>query len=237
MLFIISIVLICSISIAFVSAQDNSTGELQIDESSNINSIDNGEILSDDEVGTFTVLANLIRSSSGEINLTKNYKFVSGDSVSSSGIAINKALKINGNNHTIDASNRCRVFSISGSNVVLNNITFTNSYEYNNPGSVIYSTGSYLRINDCNFKNNPTTYGVIFMDGYGSSVSCSTFIDNHGYGATAIYWTGNYGTIDNCKFIHNTASYESGGAVYMYGQRGTIKNSDFINNSAQLEKV
>lgn len=130
------------VSIGAVCAQENVTS----DDVNDINDVDDvggladaaspklgqeetAEVLSDDEVGNFTELSGLIsQSSSGStINLTKDYKRIPSEGYSN-GISISKEITINGNGHTIDASNGAGIFSVSGSNVVLNNITFTNAY-------------------------------------------------------------------------------------------------------------
>ena len=54
-----------------------------------------------------------------------------------SGIVINKALIINGNNFTIDSSNNARAFQVSASNVVINNLNFVNGYTYDKGGPFI----------------------------------------------------------------------------------------------------
>ena len=190
------------------------------------------EILSEPEVGTFSELANLISSSGNLVNLTKDYKYTSSsDGSYSDGITISKTVTINGNGRTIDGSGSANIFRVSGSNVVLNNITFTNPYRYDD-GSAIYATGSYFKIYNSQFKNCNAQYGVVLLNGYSNQIINTTFDNCHAYGATAIYWVGFYGLIDNCVFKNNDASYESGGAVYLYGSGATVRNSVFINNSA-----
>ena len=232
---ILSIMLIGIICITAVNAHENLTSDddLQIPEDSIVlKSTQDEEILSEGETGTFKELAQLIQSSSGELTLDKDYKYSSGDSSYSSGIPINKQLTINGNGHTIDGSNSARIFSVSGSNVVLRNITFTHAPIYYD-GSVVNSNGYNLNIDNCTFKDNNAQYGLILTSGYYFSLTNSQFLNNRAYGATTLYCISPYSTIDNCTFTGNTATYESGGAVYMYGGSSTIKNSVFTNNTAK----
>ena len=227
--------LIGIICITAVNAHENLTSDddLQIPEDSIVlKSTQDEEILSEGETGTFKELAQLIQSSSGELTLDKDYKYSSGDSSYSSGIPINKQLTINGNGHTIDGSNSARIFSVSGSNVVLRNITFTHAPIYYD-GSVVNSNGYNLNIDNCTFKDNNAQYGLILTSGYYFSLTNSQFLNNRAYGATTLYCISPYSTIDNCTFTGNTATYESGGAVYMYGGSSTIKNSVFTNNTAK----
>lgn len=99
------------ISITAVCANDNST----FDEITTANdSQEDMPILSSGE-GNFTELSELINGDNNVISLDKDYKYSSGDTVTSSGITINKPITVNGNGHTIDASNFGRIFSISSS--------------------------------------------------------------------------------------------------------------------------
>ena len=140
-----------------------------------------GEVLSDDSIGNFTELSDLISSSAADstINLTKDYKYVPGDKVYSSGISINKKLTINGNGHTINASDRVAIFSVSASDVVLKNITFTNGYA-SYRGAAISASGNNFKIMDSVFKDSKTTLAVVYTSGSYASIINSTFINNKG---------------------------------------------------------
>ena len=71
-------------------------------------------------------------------------------------MTINKAITIEGQGYTIDGASQSAIFSISGSNVVLNNITFINAYgnSWTYRAGAIYGTGSNVNITNCNFIDN-----------------------------------------------------------------------------------
>ena len=208
------------ISIGAVCAQENVTAE-DIDDvcgACDVEGVDDtpspklgeeqtAEVLSDGDVGNFTELSGLISGSASKstINLTKDYTRLPNEGYSY-GISINKELTINGNGHTIDASNGARIFSVSGSNVVFKNITLTHAN--GDVGVGLYVTGS-------NFK-----------------VINSTFTDISGSGATALYLVGNYPKVIDCRFINNKATYEVAAAIFLQGNFGEIVNSTFDHNVA-----
>ena len=207
--------LVLFISIGAVCAQENITSEDIDDAADTEETVDvespvlgqegTSEVLSDDSVGTFSELAGLISDAPerSTITLNKNYTRTSGYY---NGIGINKEITINGNGHTIDANGGSRIFSVSGSNVLLNNITFTHAN--GDVGVGIYVTGSYFKVIN------------------------STFKDLVGSGATALYLEGNRPTVQDCKFINNVANHEVGAAIFLYGNYGKIINSLFDHNYA-----
>ena len=69
------------------------------------------------------------------------------------GVLINKTLKINGADFTINGNNASRIFNIISDDCVLNNINFING---RNPsyGAAVYSTASNTNITNCNFTDN-----------------------------------------------------------------------------------
>lgn len=90
MLFVISIIFVCFLSLSFVSAETNQSEDILKDSLS---------------YKSFAELNSLIQDSSGVIELTDDYKFNSttDQSYSSNGIFISKPITINGNGHSIDA--------------------------------------------------------------------------------------------------------------------------------------
>ena len=129
------------------------------------------------------------------------------------GILIDKSITINGNGHTLTGKNG-RLFYIESGNVVLNNITVSDTslgvekiwQGYDNP---------YL---------NPDTGEI--NDPYG---------DLNRFDGGAIYSKGNLEII-NCRFLNNAISsdyenydYSMGGAVYSNGDLRVV-NSSFISN-------
>ncbi|WP_292885447.1 pectate lyase-like adhesive domain-containing protein [Methanobrevibacter sp. UBA212] len=238
--------LLLFVSIGAVCAQENVTAD-DIAGTDNIDDVDDavdvetpklgqeqtGEVLSDDSVGNFTELSDLISSSAADstINLTKDYKYVSGDKVYSSGISINKKLTINGNGHTINASDCVAIFSVSASDVVLKNITFTNGYA-SYMGAAISASGNNFKIMDSVFKDSKTTLAVVYTSGSYASIINSTFINNKGEGAVALYSYGYNHKVIDCKFIDNMATRQYAAAIFLRGDQGRITNSEFIHNVA-----
>ena len=226
----ITLFLFILLSISSVSAQENDTSVMG-------NEIDSKDIVGD-VPGTFTELNALIQNSNGTVDLDRDYKYTSNDSSLNSGIVINKALIINGNNFTIDSSNNARAFQVSASNVVISNLNFVNGYTYNK-GGTLYWSGSDGVVDNCTFSDSYAYYegGAIYWSGYKGLVNNSQFMDNTAYDdGGAICWMGNNGTLNNSRFSGNKAlSYYSGGAVYWYYDYGVISNSVFENNTAGYE--
>ena len=238
--------LLLFLSVGAVCAQENVTAD-DIAGTDNIDDVDDAvdvetpklgqeetaEVLSDDSVGNFTELSDLISGSveGSTINLTKDYKYVPGDNVYGSGISISKKLTINGNGHTINASDCVSIFSVSGSDVVLKNITFTNGYS-SYMGAAISASGSNFKIMDSVFKDSKTILAVVYTSGSYASIINSTFINNKGEGAVALYSNGYNHEVIDCKFIDNVATRQYAAAIFLRGNQGRIINSEFIHNVA-----
>ena len=137
------------------------------------------EILCDDvDFHSFEELNQSISQSNGELNLTQDYKYDSGE------ILIEKDDKfvLNGNNHIIEGVSNCQVFDIeSKEDVIFNNLTFRNCYNVtfmvsgpfilNNVKFINCSSMDYnhllfavhkLTINNCVFHITKANYGVIY---------------------------------------------------------------------------
>lgn len=80
------------------------------------------------------------------------------------GILINTtSLVINGNGHTIDASNQARIFLINASQLVINDLTFINANI--TEGSALLMVNSNVTTNNVVFKNSVANNGVISASG------------------------------------------------------------------------
>ena len=215
------------------------------------------DILADSSTGTFSDLQNFINENYGKnITLEKNYVFDSSvdEKYAPEGVKINRNISINGNNFTIDANGASRIFIITNSSVLLNNITFKNAV---NNGIYITDTAHNVTINNSYFFNNSVTNskgGAIYWDGVNGTLDNSVFIKNHllcnirtgsyNFDGGAIYWGGFNGTLTNSKFIENYAfrdpsssanAYVEGAAVYWGGDNGTIDNTLFDKNNITAE--
>ena len=168
-LFTILLVACILFSASSVFAADNDTS-ISSDESglNNLEAISNdenkpledvGDLIGDEDNGTFTALQlkiNLAKEGS-EINLTKDYKY-NDEFKLTTGIFINKDITINGNGHVIDAMGKSRIFNINYGNglslhkVTLKDITFKNGNAKIYGGAILNFAD--LTIDNCYFTNN-----------------------------------------------------------------------------------
>ena len=239
--------IICIFSIANASASDvNDTAMTSDNNLIENDTTSSTEILSANPDGTFTDLANEIASATDELNLTRNYVYSKDDSIYQEGISIDKSIAINGNGFAINGNNHARIFKISSSNVILNDIHFVNAYVDREYGGAIYWSGADGSAVNCTFINNTAYKGGAISGGSaanctfinntagydGGATYCSkyhvdcTFVGNSAYCGGAIYC----GPAVNCTFTNNSA-IQWGGA--MYGE--TCINSTFTNNRADME--
>ena len=124
-------------------------------------------------------------------------------------------LTINGNGHFLDALGKCRIFSVTGDNVTLNNIVFRNGNtsgadgtltDYENGGAILWSNGDNATINNCTFTNNIASKigGALHITINGDVlISNSTFKYCEANYGSAIHCNGNNYDISLCDFINN----------------------------------
>ena len=152
-------------------------------------------------------------------------------------------LIIDGNGHTIDGTDKSRIFIISGTNITLKNITFKNGYAYDNHQYHFNNFGGAIRINNninttienCEFIKNTAqkSGGAIYNNKGELTITNSTLSKNNAelHGG-AIYNNGGELTITESTLQENTAS--DGGAIYNNGGELTITESTLNNNTAQF---
>ena len=179
-----------------------------------IASIDDSEILKDDEAGTFSDLQNLIDgvSSGGNLTLTKNYTYNT-DFSDTTGIVIDKEILIDGGGYTLNGCDASRIFNIIASSVTLKNIKFINGI-YEGNGGALYIYGDNVTITNCVF------------DGNGGTAS-----DSHG---GAVWWSGNYASLTGSNFTGNyvlSTDDNSGGALHYQGSYFNFTDCEFISNN------
>lgn len=207
---IILILIICLFTISAVSAEEieNSTNVISSENNSDMIS----EPIDNSSYGNFSELQEKINATEegGTLNLTKNYKYESGDV---KGIVIQKSIIINGNGHILNGSTSSKIFNITSDNVILNNLIFTEGYS--SYGGAVYWEGNNGTLKNCTLYNNNVHYDALYTK-------------ESAFGG-AIFWQGNNGNIINSFFINNTAV--SGGAIYFLSYEGRIITSSFINNS------
>lgn len=182
---------------------------------------DNSNVFSESDVynksklfvdyGDFTSLEKLINSSSSNSLLTLYGDYAFNDTTDSfRHININlNNFTINANGHVIDAKGQNGIFTITGTDVSLNNMTFinANSTDY---GGVIYWLGDNGTLSDVKFLNNSASHGGV------------------------ICWQGNNGTIIRAVFINNTAEF--GGVIEINSEDFTLVKTKFIDNATYLTK-
>lgn len=200
--------------------------------------------------GNFTDLQNKVDNSADTLDITQDYKFDSnGDADLEEGVLINKSnYVINGNGHTIDASNQARIFSVTGNNITINNlvfingisngaaikseatnITIKNSYFANNTadaGGAILSIGS-ANIENCLFKDNYAKFGAaVFGSQTTLEIYNSNFTSSSPINKAMIYSENSFTLLDTCIFHDFNSNYSSA----LFNDKLTIvRNSKFIN--------
>ncbi len=231
-LLIIAIGTVSSVSAGDViddALDDSGDNSIELNDNNDLNEvsddktdIDTSEIISGSDVSdktlkmesddkSFTQLQELIDKASpgSTISLDANYTFMDGDS--EDGIIINKTLTINGNDHLINAYKECRIFSIEGDNVVLNNITFLNGWSSYEAGC-LWIRNNLTTINNCFFAFCLSDYGSVIDSTAKLIISESVFYKNYAYECGGAIYTTNELIISNTNFNDNNAT--NGGAIY-----------------------
>ena len=212
--------------------QASETLEQTDDNGAELKSTDEDELSSSGEFGELQKLID-DASDKSTINLERNYTYTIGVDNITEGIIISKNLTINGNGFAIDAQGKSRILNIkNGTNVVLNNIIFTNGY-VKGYGGAILANGT-VNIVGSTFTDN-TAAGV---DGFGGAVffndtgavSNSNFTANHANNEGGAVYFNAKGSVENCNFKANAAQAD-GGAVY-FDTSGTVENCNFSANNA-----
>ena len=217
-------------------------------------------------IDSFSSLQRIIDQSPDRIvNLTMNYHYYNEtDGWLVNGMTIDDSIIINGGNFSIDGSSLARIFDVSDSVVVLNDVTLKNGNTSGNGGAICSSNSKYI-LNNCNFINNFASGngGAIYADSIDNCVFGGEFINNTANNGGAIYavtisessFTGLFennsaitnGAVlftendasditTNGTFIGNEANY--GGVFYFKGNsEDNIFEGEFINNSANYGGV
>lgn len=235
-IFILTALALICLSISGVSALDNQTvSEFHIDDlAKRINLTNDGDI----------------------VNLDNNYQSINS---SQKHIIINNSITIDGNGHTIDASDVERVFWVKADNVTIKNVNFVNGKTTGLAGGVISWWGNNGVLLNCNFTDNVASSAggaVLWRGDYGSISNCN-FKNNtvktaadvsltYGGGydprqlhimtvnseAGALYLCGNDISVDSCNFCDNSADFTGGAIAVSWGNNITVSNSKFKNNKA-----
>lgn len=195
---ILLVFLILIVSVGMVSATEGVSTDANVHNGNEYlaNQVTDVDIVGDGATGTFTDLDNEIQNArNGVVTLTKDYKFDSGkDGKFRMGIQTDDII-INGNNHTIDASNLARIFTQYSGSVTLKDIKFINGHVANkmNGGAYLLNNGNLTVIN-CQFENN-------YAGKHGGAIAVAS-----NYHANPI-------KITDSSFINNSAQF-NGGSIY-----------------------
>ena len=187
-------------------------------------------------VKTFTELAAKINGGESEIVLDCDYKYNSSiDSDYQNGVHISKKIIIDGKNHTIDGNEESKILIISGSNVTIKNIIFTNTFSNSTrTNAAIHWSGNNGILDNCNFIQLHVNYGIsaLYVSGWDTIVKNCLFKDNVAKSRTNFELSGKNVQIKNCSFVNNSAN--SGGAICIkYAVNCHVNNCSFINNSGK----
>ena len=129
---------------------DSENDELGESDEIALDDADETTLKDDSSPGTFADLDEAINGNDNtEITLDSNYLYEGGDKFLD-GINITRDLTIDGNGHIIDGNNQSSIFTISGTNVTINNLIFRNANGYR--GSVFYiHPGASITTNNVTF--------------------------------------------------------------------------------------
>ena len=221
----LAILLVALLAVSTVNAAENTTDDIVgIDETTDeVMSVEN------DNEGSFTDLANEIANATGEFNLTRDYAYANDDPMYINGITIDKKIVINGNGHTIDGNNQARIFNVTASNVVINNINFVKC-DHNNGAAIHWGySGENGILFACSFVNC-SDCAVIWRSDYGVLSNCTFINCTSNSGPGAISWDSHYSVLANCTFA-NCNSQDSlrnrGGAINWQAYNSVMANCSF----------
>ena len=229
-LIIIVALAVLIITIGTVSADENTTHDetLKLDSTPcEIQGIDTNDSVLTVGEDSFTSLQNTINSADPEDTITLDSDYTYDEGFSTNGVSITKSLTIDGNGHTIDTYSQSRAFTIAADNVVLKNLQIIGS---GNAGAVTI-TGSNVVIDNVTFNTSHSTGngGAVYSTGANTGIYHSTFIACVSANGGALY-LGDLSTVSESQFINCTAS-NSAGAIYI-NAICNVSNCIFDHNSA-----
>ena len=224
----LSIFLLSLLTLSVVSASDNATEVISLEESNDAISIGETQAIgqSEDDTlidldgGTFSDLQRKIDNANASSTITLENNYTYDDGFNKDGILISKEITIEGNGFTIDASKTSRIFNVTSTGVVFKNIIFTNGHAEGNGGAI---SGSATAIG-CTFNKNYANGdgGAI----YNVNAEGCTFSGNCAeYRGGGIY----NGNATDCTFTDNNYAGQAGGGMHT----GDALNCIFTGNGAK----
>ena len=214
--------LLLIISIGAVSAAEENTTILEDSDAT--------EVTQNDVICyTFKNLTEDIETSIDSFDMQHDYTF--NNETDEGYVVISKNdFVINGNNHIIDGNKQSGIFNITGNNITIKNLVFSNGMSA--IGGIIDSTGEITLdnvtfiLNNVTFISDHTKYLGGAIANHGGKINCynTRFIDNHAESGAAIF-------IENGELnIRNTNITSS--IPNRYGQiwaRFSTVNIDYLN--------
>ena len=230
---VLAIFLVGLLAVSAVGAAENTTDEIISD---GMELEDESATVQDVDEGNYQDLNRLILNTSegGTLKLEENYKNDGGSYY----IGIHKAITIDGQGHTIDASGQSRVFYIDVGGVKLKNITFINGNPGSNSGgAIVFREGTDSEISDCSFINCSGDYGgaLYFSAGSTSVITNTSFTNCSAQFGGAISFS-NVSLIDitDCSFKYNNAEV-LGGCIFGSIGSVSVRKTSFSNSNAKYE--
>ena len=128
------------------------------------------------EVSSYTDLMNKLSATDDLITLESDYAFLLNSDLGLKGgiNIVRDNLIIDGQGHSISGSSFAKFFNITGANVVLKNIVFSDGFS--NDGALIYANAG-LTIENCTFQNNYAKDGIFYFKD-DAIIRNSTFNEN-----------------------------------------------------------
>ena len=225
--FMLSIVLLSLLTLSVVSASDNTTDVIGLEESTYVISIGETQVLGqiednnlmETDGGTFTDLQTKIDNANASSTITLENNYTYDDGFNKDGILISKEIIIEGNGYTIDGKEVSRIFNVTGDGVVFKNIIFANGHAEGNGGAISGSATAIGCIFNKNYANGDG--GAV----YNVNVEGCTFSGNCAeYRGGGIY----NGNATGCTFTDNNYAKQAGGGMHT----GDALNCIFTGNGA-----
>lgn len=207
-------------SLTFIYAADDNASVEDIGYNSAENSYDT------DSTGdnTFTSLNEEI-THTDEVNINKDYVYDYDIDTNfyENGISIvNRSIKINGNNHIIDASDIDTIFNIDNSKVEINNLTLKNVMKES-----IILENSVLTTKNVVFDSEYNDYQAIHMTSSSYFSDDDTFLNNNAKKGSAIYGGNSILSLNNARFANDKNN--TWGLIFLEDGEFNIKNTHFRN--------
>ena len=212
------------------------------------------DLLPDEEKFDFGYLDKEIHeSSSNEIILNQDIAFETYEhDFYEGGILLDiDNLVIDGDGHTVDGGGKSRIFTVTGNNITIKNITFKNGQSYRNYDSPLNNNGGAIRINhnkniiieNCKFINNSSEEKGGAIDNSGQlTITQSTFNKNMSVNSGTIYNDEKL-IITDSTFKANISA-DNGGAIdntgeltitkSIFNENNSSKNGGAIDNTGEL---